>query len=200
MDVSLPVHSLCCNRCTITHRHVSQQLHRHQTGRLRIVRRIGQPPADGPQQDHARNAGQQTTAPPTAQAQQTTTTTTTTTTTFTSPDNNNPLNGHEQTGSGSSSASSSSNPTATSSHVTSSHTQSAPSNSANSTVNSTSAAENTQGSQSQLQEGTPQQPRVSTWRSIEHALLTFVTSLVPAPPPEIDPAVANAAAAGERGM
>ncbi|KAG0223170.1 hypothetical protein BGW41_005685 [Actinomortierella wolfii] len=42
------------------------------------------------------------------------------------------------------------------------------------------------------------QERVSVWRNIEHALLTFVTSLVPAAPPEIDPAVANVAAAGER--
>lgn len=158
------------------------------------MRRIGQPPADVPLQDHARNAGQQPTAPPAGQAQQITTTTTTTTTTFTSSDSSN---GHEQAGSSSSSASSSSNATATSSHVGGSHTQPAPSNSANT---STSAAENTQGSQTQLQEGTPQQPRVSTWRSIEHALLTFVTSLVPAPPPEIDQAVANAAAAGERGM
>ncbi|KAF9416179.1 hypothetical protein BGZ94_010292, partial [Podila epigama] len=45
-----------------------------------------------------------------------------------------------------------------------------------------------------------QQARASPWRNIEHALLTFVTSLVPAPPPEIDPAVAAAAGAGERGM
>ncbi|KAF9286239.1 hypothetical protein BGZ68_003078 [Mortierella alpina] len=57
-----------------------------------------------------------------------------------------------------------------------------------------------QQQQQQEQQQQEQQPRLSAWRSIEHALLTFVTSLVPAPPPEIDPAVANAAAAGERGM
>ncbi|CAO3569123.1 unnamed protein product [Mortierella alpina] len=42
-----------------------------------------------------------------------------------------------------------------------------------------------------------QPPRLSSWCRVEHALLMFVTSLVPAPPPEIEPALANAAAAAD---
>ncbi|KAG0228654.1 hypothetical protein B0O80DRAFT_452979 [Mortierella sp. GBAus27b] len=174
----------------------------HQTGRLRIVRRIGNPPGDVPQQDPGRNTPQQAAAPPGAQGQQTTTTTTTTaTTTFTTTDNNIPLNDNEQPGSSTSNASSSNTTSTTpsSGRSSNSHASSSQSNQANTTPTSTGTTESVQGAQTQQQEGTPQQPRVSTWRSIEHALLTFVTSLVPAPPPEIDPAVANAAAAaGER--
>lgn len=43
--------------------------------------------------------------------------------------------------------------------------------------------------------------RLSSWRHVEHALLIFITSLIPAPPPENDPALANAVpVANDRAM
>ncbi|KAG0353279.1 hypothetical protein BC939DRAFT_506389 [Gamsiella multidivaricata] len=179
----------------------------HQTGRLRIVRRIGHPPGDTPQ-DGAPNAGgrqQNPAGPAAAQTQQTTTTTTTTT--FTSSDNNNNTSDENRQESSSSSSNITTMNSSGNSSNGSNNTQSAQEQSHLTGAGAIPSADG-QGAQSaQTQEGASQQqqqqqqqPRLSTWRSIEHALLTFVTSLVPAPPPEIDPAVANAAAAGERGM
>ncbi|KAF8978347.1 hypothetical protein BGZ46_006583 [Entomortierella lignicola] len=177
-----------------------------QTGRLRIVRRIGHlPPGENPQAP-APNAARAT---PNAQTHQNTATTTTTATTSHTSENNGSFGDNQ--------SSSSTNPhdTATSNNDTGgSNTLSSPqssstsqSYSATSTGVSTDAADalrhRNPHSQAQSQEAVEQgqqEPRVSAWRSINHALLTFVTSLVPSPPPEIDQAVANAAAAGERGM
>ncbi|KAF9903758.1 hypothetical protein EC991_003406 [Linnemannia zychae] len=150
----------------------------HQTGRLRIVRRIvPTPPAEDAGQGAANASPAATTTPQTA-PQSTTSTTTTTTTTSTS---------------------SSAEDGATATTSSSSHTQH--------TTTSTSGSSTTQQqqggdapAQAQDTQAAAVQPRVSPWRSLEHALLTFVTSLVPAPQPDIDPAVAAAAAAGERGM
>ncbi|KAG0375425.1 hypothetical protein BGX24_009134 [Mortierella sp. AD032] len=153
----------------------------HQTGRLRIVRRIvPTPPADAGQ--GVANAVPGIAVPqPTPQ-----TTTSTTTTTTTSTSTSNPVEDGAT-------ATSSSTSTSTSSHTSTS------------TSEGTTAHQQQVGgdAQAQAQEtatAAAVQPRVSPWRSLEHALLTFVTSLVPAPQPDIDPAVAAAAGAGERGM
>ncbi|KAK3823696.1 MAG: hypothetical protein JOS17DRAFT_753114 [Linnemannia elongata] len=156
----------------------------HQTGRLRIVRRIVQnPPAEDAAQGAANPVPGAAAAP---QPTQTTTSTSTTTTTTTST---------STSGSADRSAS-----TANSSSVT--NTQHATTSTSES---STTQQQQQQGGDAQAQETVAAateaaQPRVSPWRSLEHALLTFVTSLVPAPQPDIDPAVAAAAAAGDRGM
>ncbi|KAG0344300.1 hypothetical protein BG004_004577 [Podila humilis] len=165
----------------------------HQTGRLRIVRRIAQPPGEAPR-DGAPGAPNLN-------------------------NNNNAnhanvpnVNGHTNAGPApsagaepqSSSATSNSIMRAASSSSSTgvegtghSETQSSDIETSTSSLigSSTSAGDN---QQQQQQDQPPLPARVSRWRNIEHALLTFVTSLVPAPPPEIDPAVA--AAAGERGM
>ncbi|KAG0299775.1 hypothetical protein BGZ98_009771 [Dissophora globulifera] len=176
----------------------------HQTGRLRIVRRIGNPPGDAPQEQVV-NAGQQTQAV-NGQARAATTTSTSTATPTTSSDgthvnNNNPMNDQQGQSSSSTSVHGSNGLTAAGS---SSHSQPVQNPAAASAGTSAASLDgsNAPGAQTQQAHDTTQQqpqPRVSTWRSIEHALLTFVTSLVPAPPPEIDQAVANAAA-GERGL
>ncbi|KAF9126277.1 hypothetical protein BGX30_015306 [Mortierella sp. GBA39] len=46
----------------------------------------------------------------------------------------------------------------------------------------------------------PEEQRVSTWRYVEHGILTFVASLIPAPPPENEQLDANAVAAAERAL
>ncbi|KAF8945432.1 hypothetical protein BGZ47_002627 [Haplosporangium gracile] len=159
----------------------------HQTGRLRIVRRIVQnPPADDAAQGAANPVPGAAAAP---QPTQTTTSTSTTTTTSTST-------------STSSSADSNASAANTSSNSTSSTIQHA---TTSTSENSTTQQQQPHGGDAQAQETVATateaaQPRVSPWRSLEHALLTFVTSLVPAPQPDIDPAVAAAAAAGDRGM
>ncbi|KAI1294312.1 hypothetical protein EDD11_008190 [Mortierella claussenii] len=148
----------------------------HQTGRLRIVRRIGHPPGEAHQAPAPAPQPRQAAPAPTASlAQQTTTTATS---------SSQAVNDHTQQPSGS-------NLQSTSSSSTSSSSAQVPSSS---TANAASTPDQSAEAAQQ------QQAPISTWRSIEHALLTFVTSLVPAPPPEIDQAVANAAAAGERGM
>ncbi|KAF9090015.1 hypothetical protein BGX29_011705 [Mortierella sp. GBA35] len=158
----------------------------HQTGRLRIVRRIvptTPPAADAPQgapaAHNVANPVPGAAAPqPTPQTTTSTTTTTTTTTTATSTSTDNGAT--------------------TASRSSGSHTQSA---TASTTSESSTAQQHQQGGNVQTQDAAAvPQPRVSPWRSLEHALLTFVTSLVPAPQPDIDPAVAAAAGAGERGM
>ncbi|KAG0277482.1 hypothetical protein BGZ95_005880 [Linnemannia exigua] len=158
----------------------------HQTGRLRIVRRIvPTPPAEDAGQGAA-NAVPGVAAPqPTPQ---TTTSTTTTTTTSTSTSN-----------------SAEDGATATSSSTSTSTSSSTSSHTSTSTSESTTTQQQQLGGDAQtLTQETAAavviQPRVSPWRSLEHALLTFVTSLVPAPQPDIDAAAAAAAAAGERGM
>ncbi|KAF9577075.1 hypothetical protein BGW38_007948 [Lunasporangiospora selenospora] len=141
----------------------------HQTGRLRIVRRIvQQPAADGAQ------AGVNPVPRPGGGA----------------PGHvahNQPSNANNGA-SGSASSSSASNAEAATVHDSDSTTIP--------TGPSTESSYTTEGGVHGEGVETNPVPRqqVSTWRSIEHALLTFVTSLVPAPPPEIDPAVANAAA------
>ncbi|KAF9353668.1 hypothetical protein BGX26_008577 [Mortierella sp. AD094] len=190
-----------------------------QTGRLRIVRRIGHlPPADNPQAP-APNAGRPT---PTPAHQNTTTTTTTTTTTSFTSDNNNSNNNNSSSSSNNNPQSDSqqslgsTNPLDVSTHNSNaggSNTLSSPQSSSSSSQVTTAGASTSatdslrhrhpqalaQQTQETAEQG-QQEPRASAWRSINHALLTFVTSLVPAPPPEIDQAVANVAAAGERGM
>ncbi|KAF9134052.1 hypothetical protein BGW39_008271 [Mortierella sp. 14UC] len=155
----------------------------HQTGRLRIVRRIvPTPPAEDAGQGTA-NAATGATATPQPTPQTTTSTTTTTTT--------------------STSTSSSAEDGATATTSSSSHTQHTTSSTSESSMTQQQQQQQGGDVQAQAQESQATagvQPRVSPWRSLEHALLTFVTSLVPAPQPDIDPAVAAAAAAGERGM
>ncbi|KAF9438270.1 hypothetical protein BGZ76_008911 [Entomortierella beljakovae] len=197
-----------------------------QTGRLRIVRRIGNlPPGDVPQAP-VPNAAPNAAANTTQTQQNTTTTTTTTTTSYTEGDNellnntqrstfsvNSQDTSLENDGVGGSNGSASSqtfSPSSSSSSSSSSSTSSGPQGSSVASGVSTGATDtlrhrHPQAQQNQSQETEEQillqnEPRGSAWRSINHALLTFVTSLVPAPPPEIDQAVANAAAAGERGM
>ncbi|KAF9193231.1 hypothetical protein BGZ50_007629 [Haplosporangium sp. Z 11] len=158
----------------------------HQTGRLRIVRRIGQAPGD---EANGAAAAPQPENAATAPA---------------------PTHGN-QTNDGTTTDASSENSTATHSDAGSNNisgnsqaSTSPPSSSSSHSASTTTAEARAEGSQQQAGQGQTTteaaQPRMSKWRSIEHALLTFVTSLVPAPPPDIDPAVANAAAAGERGM
>ncbi|KAG0297066.1 hypothetical protein BGZ96_007767 [Linnemannia gamsii] len=156
----------------------------HQTGRLRIVRRIVQtPPADNVAQGAANPVPGAAAVP---QPTQSTTSTSTTTTTSTSTSTTTT----SSTDSSPSSASSSSN----------NNTQHATSISESSTTHQQPQAGDAQAQETVAGTTEAAQPRVSPWRSLEHALLTFVTSLVPAPQPEIDPAVAAAAAAGDRGM
>ncbi|KAG0050144.1 hypothetical protein BGZ83_005064 [Gryganskiella cystojenkinii] len=177
----------------------------HQTGRLRIVRRIVHQPGDQGQGGHNPGAPAQQQQPqqqPTQQPQTTTSTTTTTTTTSTSTASSSTDNRLNDNTTATSSLAGSSNTTSSDTHGSSSsfttettqpmHTSPSPSN------EETTTATTMEGVNAEQQQQPQPQPRLSTWRSIEHALLTFVTSLVPAPPPEIDPAVANAAAAGER--
>ncbi|KAF9547802.1 hypothetical protein EC957_007748 [Mortierella hygrophila] len=158
----------------------------HQTGRLRIVRRIVQnPPAEDAAQGAANPVPGAAAAP---QPTQTTTSTSTTTTTTTSTSTSGPANSSAST------ANSSSNGGTNTQYATTSTSES-----------STTQQQQQQGGNAQAQETVTAtteaaQPQVSPWRSLEHALLTFVTSLVPAPQPDIDPAVAAAAAAGDRGM
>ncbi|KAF9920490.1 hypothetical protein FBU30_009680 [Linnemannia zychae] len=147
----------------------------HQTGRLRIVRRIVPTPPENGAQGAANVAPGAAVAPqPTVQTTTTSTTTTTTTTSISSSTED------------SAAASSSSN-----------QAQQATSSTSESSVSQQQQEGDAQGQDSTT---VAAQPRLSPWRSLEHALLTFVTSLVPAPQPDIDPAVAAAAAAGERGM
>ncbi|KAF9954530.1 hypothetical protein BGZ72_004503 [Mortierella alpina] len=163
----------------------------HQTGRLRIVRRIGQPPGDAPPGIVNPPPGYQAQGPNLAQQQQQQQQQTSpSTTTMASEDRGSSANESSGAAMTSSSAGNqaSSSEGGTSASTVAEGTQEMPQQGGSSTT------------QQQQQQQEQQQPRVSAWRSIEHALLTFVTSLVPAPPPEIDPAVANAAAAGERGM
>ncbi|KAF9104756.1 hypothetical protein BGX27_009952 [Mortierella sp. AM989] len=181
-----------------------------QTGRLRIVRRIGHlPPADNPQVP-APNAGRATPTVAPARQNTTTTTTTTTTTSFTSSDNDNNVNSRDDNQQPSSSTDTSTYTNGAGGSDNRSASSSSPqSQSATASGAATSATDslrhrNPQGLvQTQSQDPTEQrqqEQRGSAWRSINHALLTFVTSLIPAPPPpEIDQAVANAAAA-DRGM
>ncbi|KAF9143394.1 hypothetical protein BGX30_000548 [Mortierella sp. GBA39] len=158
----------------------------HQTGRLRIVRRIVQnPPAEDAAQGAANPVPGAGAAP---QPTQTTTSTSTTTTTTTSTSTSGPANSSAST------ANSSSNSGTNNQYATTSTSES-----------STTQQQQQHGGNAQAQETVTAttetaQPQVSPWRSLEHALLTFVTSLVPAPQPDIDPAVAAAAAAGDRGM
>ncbi|KAF9140070.1 hypothetical protein BG015_001803 [Linnemannia schmuckeri] len=159
----------------------------HQTGRLRIVRRIVQnPPAEDAAQGAANPVPGAAAAP---QPTQTTTSTSTTTTTSTSTSTSSSTDNNASTAN-------------TSSNSTSSNIQNA---TMSTSENSTTQQQQPHGGDAQAQETVATtteavQPRVSPWRSLEHALLTFVTSLVPAPQPDIDPAVAAAAAAGDRGM
>ncbi|KAG0207449.1 hypothetical protein BGX28_001330 [Mortierella sp. GBA30] len=156
----------------------------HQTGRLRIVRRIVQPPADAPPGVGVPQPGNQEQTPnPAQQPPQAATT----------------AASDSASGSSGGAVSGTSKPTTAGSGSISNQASAASEASASSTTAESSQAQ-LEGSAGTQQHQQQQQPRVSTWRSIEHALLTFVTSLVPAPPPDIDPAVANAAAAGERGM
>ncbi|KAF9907986.1 hypothetical protein EC991_010334 [Linnemannia zychae] len=46
----------------------------------------------------------------------------------------------------------------------------------------------------------PQQQRGSTWRHVEHGILTFIASLIPTPPPENEQLEANAVPAAERAL
>ncbi|KAF9381273.1 hypothetical protein CPC16_009917 [Podila verticillata] len=159
----------------------------HQTGRLRIVRRIvpqpGQAPDGAPganlnNNNAFINAGPQDTP---GDTQPTTTSTTTTNTTMASSSSG------PSEGSSSSEASTLDHSSSGTSHQ---ETDTLTREASSSSSSNPSPLDNQQQDQ-------PLPARVSPWRNIEHALLTFVTSLVPAPPPEIDPAVA-AAAAGER--
>ncbi|KAG9071432.1 hypothetical protein KI688_005644 [Linnemannia hyalina] len=157
----------------------------HQTGRLRIVRRIVQNP---PAEDAAQGAANPVPGAAAPQPTQTTTSTSTTTTTTTSTSTSGPANSSAST------ANSSSNSGTNTQYAATSTSES-----------STTQQQQQQGGNAQAQETVTAtteaaQPQVSPWRSLEHALLTFVTSLVPAPQPDIDPAVAAAAAAGDRGM
>ncbi|KAG0029500.1 hypothetical protein BGZ81_003730 [Podila clonocystis] len=156
----------------------------HQTGRLRIVRRIAPQPGQGP--DGAPGAN------------------------LNNINNNNInfVNGHQDA------QDTDSQQTATTTNTTMTSSSSGPSegSSSEATQDPSSSGTNHQDIDTQMareasssssnpsldnqQQEQPLPARVSPWRNIEHALLTFVTSLVPAPPPEIDPAVA--AAAGER--
>ncbi|KAF9550978.1 hypothetical protein EC957_010745 [Mortierella hygrophila] len=45
-----------------------------------------------------------------------------------------------------------------------------------------------------------EEQRVSTWRYVEHGILTFIASLIPAPPPENEQLDPNAVAAAERAL
>lgn len=159
---------------------------RHQTGRLRIVRRIvpqpGQAPDGAPganlnNNNAFINAGPQDT--PSADTQPTTTTTTTNTTMASSSSGPNE---------GSSSSEASTQDPSSSGTI---HQET------DTLIREASSSSSNPSPLDNQQQDQPLPARVSPWRNIEHALLTFVTSLVPAPPPEIDPAVA-AAAAGER--
>ncbi|KAG0065225.1 hypothetical protein BGZ89_008507 [Linnemannia elongata] len=154
----------------------------HQTGRLRIVRRIVQHP---PAEDAAANPVPGAAATP--QPTQTTTSTSTTTTTTTSTSTSGSADSSEST------ANSSSSSGTNTQHATTSTSES-------STTQQQQQQRDTQAQETVAATTEADQPRVSPWRSLEHALLTFVTSLVPAPQPDIDPAVAAAAAAGDRGM
>ncbi|KAF9918093.1 hypothetical protein BX616_010243 [Lobosporangium transversale] len=158
----------------------------HQTGRLRIVRRIVHPPADVQQPPAAQPGAAPIPTTTATQAHQNTSTTSTT-----SLDNNNVLNNLQQ-------APNSTSGNEPHSNVGGNDTQAISSPSSATTVSNEVLEAQVQTVEVD-QQRRAQQPPVSTWRSIEHGLLTFITSLVPAPPPEIDPAVANAAAA-ERGM
>ncbi|KAF9987353.1 hypothetical protein BGZ75_000710 [Mortierella antarctica] len=165
----------------------------HQTGRLRIVRRIVQPPADAPpgivNPPPVNQAQGPTFAQQQQQQQQQTSQPTTT------------MASEGRGGSASDSSASTMTGSSAGNQASTSEAGSSASTAADGTQElPQQGASSTSQQQQQQQQQQEQQPRVSAWRSIEHALLTFVTSLVPAPPPEIDPAVANAAAAGERGM
>ncbi|KAG0265350.1 hypothetical protein BG011_004895 [Mortierella polycephala] len=192
----------------------------HQTGRLRIVRRVAQDPPRDPAADGG-NQNASSTASNTATGH------TNSASTSASASLSLPLPSESSSATTSTAAESASlhkepqgegmeeNAREKNEDLTTSHTK-------ESTTPSSLASEKTEtieGSSSLLEENGTQehtqnqlqgeeapgqehqhQRRVSTWRYVEHALLTFITSLIPAPPPEIDPAAANAAAAGERAM
>ena len=46
----------------------------------------------------------------------------------------------------------------------------------------------------------PQQQGASTWRHVEHGILTFIASLIPTPPPENEQLEANAVPVAERAL
>ncbi|KAF9179607.1 hypothetical protein BGZ51_006816 [Haplosporangium sp. Z 767] len=194
----------------------------HQTGRLRIVRRIAQdPPRDPAGEGGNQNAsstgsntatGQTNSAPTSASASasassplssESTSTTTSTASASTS------LHKEPQGGDLEEKAQEKSEDLVTS-HTKESTTPSSLMSEKTETIEGSSSLMEENDTQEHIQnqlqgEEAPEQehqhqPRVSTWRYVEHALLTFITSLIPAPPPEIDPAAANAAAAGERAM
>ncbi|KAF9575931.1 PRP38 pre-mRNA processing factor 38 domain-containing protein B [Mortierella alpina] len=170
----------------------------HQTGRLRIVRRIVQPPGDAPPGIVNPPPVNQAQGPAFAQQQQQQQQTSQPTTAMASEGHGGSANDSSvfaTTSSGAGNQASTSD-TGSSSSTVAEGNRELPQQGGSSTLQQQPQTQQDQQQQQQQE----QQPRVSTWRSIEHALLTFVTSLVPAPPPEIDPAVANAAAAGERGM
>ncbi|KAG0087553.1 hypothetical protein BGZ92_007230 [Podila epicladia] len=158
----------------------------HQTGRLRIVRRIAPQPGQAPDgapganlnntNDNINNAS--VNRPQDAQGTDPQQTTTATHTTMTSSSS-----GPSE---GSSSSEATQDPSSSGTNHQDIDTQMA--------REASSSSSNPPHDNHQQEQPLP--ARVSPWRNIEHALLTFVTSLVPAPPPEIDPAVA--AAAGER--
>ncbi|KAG0027930.1 hypothetical protein BGZ82_008699 [Podila clonocystis] len=157
----------------------------HQTGRLRIVRRIAPQPGQGPDgapganlnNINNNNINNFVNGPQDAQGTDSQQTATTTNTTMASS-SSGPSEG--------SSSEATQDPSSSGTNHQDIDTQ---------MIREASSSSSNPSLDNQQQEQ-PLPARVSPWRNIEHALLTFVTSLVPAPPPEIDPAVA--AAAGER--
>ncbi|KAF9978749.1 hypothetical protein BGZ73_000759 [Actinomortierella ambigua] len=193
-----------------------QRRAQHQTGRLRIVRRIvpvnqddpGNANANRPQDAGAPAGGQDAAAGETgpsgafpADASSNNSTSMSSSSSMPAGDSLEEKGGGE--GSSTMSASGNENSAAqrgassSSSSPSSSATTSSGGGGAGASNGDTSPRQTNTNAQDQQAVEVPQ-GRVSVWRSIEHALLTFVTSLVPAPQPEMDPAVANVAAAGER--
>ncbi|KAG0204944.1 hypothetical protein BGX33_008185 [Mortierella sp. NVP41] len=176
----------------------------HQTGRLRIVRRVPRPLQDGPR-DPAVNAAEQHNAVPftnhTDQHVQVNTTATTTTPTDSGT--------HDTTNPTSSSTTSKVESHKDDALLVSDAKDRPVKLDSPPTVgqdNATASTDNTGPRNTTTEQASPassapaQQPRDSTWRHVEHGILTFIASLIPTPPPENEQIDANAVAAAERAL
>lgn len=201
---------------------------RHQTGRLRIVRRVPRPPQEAPRDPRMNAAGvaeqppapltNQPATPAPAQASSTPATTSnacdasnTTSSSVTSNEIDHSKSGGDSQVLDDMNRSAKLDPTpdvslgqdtATTTSTTTSFTPpSATENTDSQIIRNT--AEQT-GSTAAITSppaaaaALPEEQRVSTWQYVEHGILTFIASLIPTPPPENEQRDANAVAAAER--
>lgn len=200
----------------------------HQTGRLRIVRRVPRPPQEAPRDPRMNAAGvaeqppapltNQPATPAPAQASSTPATTSnacdasnTTSSSVTSNEIDHSKSGGDSQVLDDMNRSAKLDPTpdvslgqdtATTTSTTTSFTPpSATENTDSQIIRNT--AEQT-GSTAAITSppaaaaALPEEQRVSTWQYVEHGILTFIASLIPTPPPENEQRDANAVAAAER--